>query len=342
MRLIDLRNIAEQGVYESLSTKDVESFSSSYFSVLTLGSFDGFHRGHGYLIEDLLRAKQELELEISGSDELNRKTEDIVSLVVQFDPHPREVLMGEMVSRLSSETENLTALREMGVDFLCLLTFDPQIANKTATEFIENYLIDLLGMKSLVLGYDHSFGKNRDATDTLLNELAQKHSFAFRRQSELTDEGAIISSSSIRKMIEEGKVENAAKFLGRPFQLSGEIMEGKRRGRTIGFPTANLQIDDERKILPRLGVYLVLGESKQGFKAYGMLNVGTRPTVSDEDRISIETFFFNSTENLYGSDMRLSFIKRLRDEKKFNSIEELKEQLNKDQADCISYIESLS
>jgi len=313
-------------------TKMIEQIGSdlklpSNSHCITIGNFDGVHRGHRFLVEDLVRLAKEL---------------DKKSLVILFQPHPRVVLRGEKVELLNTLEEKHNNLIDLGVDRVFVLPFTREVASKTAKEFIEEVLLKQLGMAALVLGYDHSFGKDRDASDELLNALADRHGFVFERQVAIKSNDEIISSTKIRKLVKVGLMEEALQALGRPFSISGTVVEGQKRGRTIGFPTANLSVDSENKIIPPAGVYVVKGRVKGQLEADGMLNIGVRPSFDDGEEQSIETFFFDTDMDLYGKKLHLYIYKKLRNELKFDSIEDLKNQLVKDEDDCIKYLKSLS
>jgi len=294
---------------------------------VTIGNFDGVHRGHRFLIGDLVQKSKLLKKE---------------SLVIVFHPHPREVLRGQKVDLLTSKEEKHEILSELGVDRVFVLPFTKQIASMTGRAFIEEVLLAKLGMAGLVLGYDHSFGKDRDASDELLVSMAADHEFDFERQVAIKSGESIISSTQIREFVSNGQMEEASEALGRPYSLSGTVVEGQKRGRTIGFPTANMSVANEGKIVPENGVYAVKGKVEGYFEADGMLNIGIRPSFDDGIERSIETFFFDSDIDLYGKNLSLSIYKKLRNELKFDSLEELKNQLAQDEDDCIKYLKSLS
>ena len=295
--------------------------------IITIGNFDGVHLGHRFLIDEVIQKAQAL----------GKK-----SLVIIFSPHPREVLRGQKVPLINTIDEKHQLLSDLGIDLVIVLPFTKQVASIPAKQFLEDVLIGQLGMAGLILGYDHSFGKDREASDESLAIAAAEHGFVFERQVAVKADEEIISSSKIRDLLLDGSLEKANSALGRPYSLSGTVVEGHKRGRRIGFPTANLSVGEKNKVIPGNGVYAVKGKVEGYFEADGMLNIGVRPSFDDGEERSIETFFFDSDLDLYGKELSLTIYKKLRDELKFDSLEELKNQLAQDEDDCIKYFKSLS
>lgn len=284
--------------------------------VVTIGSFDGVHKGHVKVIEGLKKCAGKWKGE---------------SVIITFDPHPREVLypFEKRPGILTSLTEKIAILNHYGVDHLIVIPFSSELAALTYSDFVRYILIDKIGMKGLVVGYDHRFGKNREGNFEVLKSLAENHHFYIEQEEALVTNEVNVSSTKIRTALELGDVALVKDFLGYYYSISGEVVHGDKIGRCLGFPTANLKVNDERKLLPASGVYAV----KVAFnnrELPGMLNVGIRPTVSNSGIIRLETYIFDFDGDLYGENITVSLIDRVRGERKFDNIQELSEQLAKD------------
>jgi riboflavin kinase / FMN adenylyltransferase len=295
-------------------------------SVVTLGTFDGVHRGHRSIIEYLLvRANQQ----------------EGPATVVTFDPHPREIVKNERMPLLTTIAERADILESLGIDRFIVLRFTEQLARMSARAFVEEVLVGAIGMQEIVIGYDHAFGRNREGDAGLLRTMGPRHHFKVDVIPAQVVDQHVVSSSKIRRALEEGRLEDANAMLGRPYRLSGEVITGDRRGRTIGFPTANLRLADDRKIVPAFGVYAVSAESDAYPETFfGMMNIGTRPTVDGRSR-SLEVNLFGFEGDLYGRELHVEFLGRLRDERRFDSLEGLRQQLQEDRARCKALLESL-
>jgi riboflavin kinase/FMN adenylyltransferase len=291
----------------------IQDFSTGKKTVFTLGTFDGVHIGHTKIIERLLN---------SSSDEEQ-------SLVLTFFPHPRMVLQKESdIKLLNTIEERIQLLEKAGLQNLIVHPFDQAFSRLTANEFVKNILVDIFNVKKIIIGHDHRFGRNRTANIEDLIRFGQEYDFQVEQISAQEIDAVSISSTKIRNALLEGKIELANEYLGYNYFFSGVVIHGKKRGRTIGFPTANLKIEESYKLIPGKGVYAV--KCKIGTQnVNGMLNIGTNPTVEGEG-ISIEVHLFNFDEDLYGQKITLELIKRIRDEQKFASVDDLKMQLSKD------------
>lgn len=291
----------------------IHDFSTGKKTVFTLGTFDGVHIGHTKIIERLLN---------SSSDEEQ-------SLVLTFFPHPRMVLQKESdIKLLNTIEERIQLLEKAGLQNLIVHPFDQAFSRLTAKEFVKNILVDIFNVKKIIIGHDHRFGRNRTANIEDLIRFGQEYDFQVEQISAQEIDAVSISSTKIRNALLEGKIELANEYLGYNYFFSGVVIHGKKRGRTIGFPTANLKIEESYKLIPGKGVYAV--KCKIGTQnVNGMLNIGTNPTVEGEG-ISIEVHLFNFDEDLYGQKITLELIKRIRDEQKFASVDDLKMQLSKD------------
>lgn len=298
-------------IYTSL-----EQFKNVNNPVLTTGTFDGVHLGHKKILRQLRLA----------ADQLGGET-----VLFTFHPHPRMVLFPDAhnLKLLNTEKEKIEQLEKAGLQHLILFPFTLEFSRLSATEFIRDILVNQLKVKKLVIGYDHHFGRNREGSAENLKELAPIYKFDFEEIPVQILDDVNISSTKIRRAIEQGDVKTAQKFLGYAFPLNGVVAHGDKRGRTIGFPTANLKIEDNTKLLPGNGVYAVkvqhLGNSYKG-----MMNVGVKPTIGEQKNISIEVNIFDFQEEIYDQRLKVELIDWIRDEKKFSSIDELKQQLEAD------------
>ena len=297
-------------------------------SVATVGTFDGVHRGHQAII-DYLIARAEKQ---SGR-----------STVVSFDPHPREVVHGDPVSLLTTVDERASLLEEHGLDRFVVIPFTEDFAQLSAVDYVEKILLERIGLKEIVVGYDHRFGRDREGDRDLLEKLGSKHGFSVDVIPAQDVDDDVVSSSRIRSLLdEEGKVEEAATHLGRCYMLRGTVERGAGRGRKIGYPTANLAISDQRKLIPKIGVYatLVEIEGRPG-RHGGMMNIGRRPTFDEMD-VTVEVHLLDFEGDLYGETLTVEFLRRLRDEQKFESVDALAMQLSEDETHCKKVIRSLA
>lgn len=291
--------------------------------VVTIGSFDGVHKGHVQVIESMKRVAGRLKGE---------------TVIISFEPHPREVLypMEKRPGILTTLEEKKEILEAFVVDHLVVLPFTRALAELEYADFVRDILVDKMGIKGLVIGYDHRFGKNREGTFDKLKELSAKYQF-YLEQEEVYEENQInISSTKIRNALQVGDIARVNDFLGYAYTLSGKVVSGDKIGRTMGFPTANIELNDERKLLPAPGVYAVKVFVDR--KVYqGMLNIGVRPTVSCSGVVRIEVNIFDFCADIYGQEIQISLMDRIRGERKFNDINELQEQLTQDRKTVLAY-----
>jgi riboflavin kinase/FMN adenylyltransferase len=281
--------------------------------VLTLGNFDGVHLGHQKIFQQLnKRASQ------TGGQ----------SVVFTFIPHPVQVLKPQKVLPIITLfEEKVQLIAGLGIDFLVCATFDKAFANLTAAEFVEKVLCDTLGVRSVFVGYDYVFGRGREGDINYLKKIAKQRDFSVEIIDPVFLDGQIVSSSRIRQLVQEGDMPLTTRMLGRNFSVTGTVVEGKRRGKELGFPTANLKLKND--LFPKQGVYATNIELDG--KAYkGMTNIGTNPTFKD-GVLSIETYIFDFNRDCYGEELKVFFVERLRDEKAFRSPEELIAQLKDDE-----------
>ncbi len=284
-------------------------------SVVTIGTFDGLHLGHQQIISKVIKVAEEKKL---------------TSVVVTFDPHPRAVVSKDYnMQLLATLDEKKILFEELKIDNLFVINFTLEFAKISSDEFVKNYLIDKLNAKHVVIGYDHKFGKNRNGDKSTLKEFGIKYGFDVTCMDEFQSEGDTISSTVIRNLLQTGEVDTANSYLGRNYSFFGKVVEGAKRGREIGFPTANIEIDNPYKLVPANGVYIVKA-SLDNQSLYGIMNIGIRPTFENENNKVIEMHIFDFNKNIYGKEIKIEFIKRIRSEKKFNSKEELINQITKD------------
>lgn len=285
--------------------------------IATIGFFDGVHIGHCHLINMLKKVARERGVE---------------SCVITFDRHPRQVVQPEWCPEMLTTLEEKTQLlKATGIDRCEVLHFDREMANQSAHDFMQHTLKEKMGVSILVTGYDNRFGHNRSEGFEDYVRYGKEIGIEVIKGEELTDGSNNVSSSSIRRMLKEGRIENATRCLGREYQLTGTVVGGEHIGRTIGFPTANIRPNDSSKLIPANGVYAVDVWSQAGDinRERAMLNIGTRPTFNGT-ATTIEVHIPHFAGNLYGSTLSIAFLRKIREERKFDSPEALVEQLNKD------------
>ncbi|HAQ19394.1 MAG TPA: riboflavin biosynthesis protein RibF [Prolixibacteraceae bacterium] len=307
--------------------RDLNSFQAKN-PVLTIGTFDGVHLGHRKIIDRLC----DLARKMNGE-----------SVIFTFDPHPRKVVAPDESSLriLTTLDEKIELFEQSGIDHLIIYPFTAEFSQLSYQQFVEDILVGQIHTKYLVVGYDHKFGKNRQGNFEFLKNCAARLDFQIEKLDVLLMNESSVSSTKIREAIQRGDVETANAFLGYPFTLHGKVVEGQKLGRKIQFPTANVAASDPDKIIPGFGVYAVQ-VNVQGQWYQGMLNIGNRPTVNNNaDHRSIEVHIFDFEADIYDLPIELMFFKKLREEQKFNSLEDLKYQLEKDKVDTLFYFQSV-
>ena len=302
-------------IYQQLT-----DFHPPHFSVVTSGTFDGVHLGH----QKILRRLQELATRKQGE-----------TVLLTYWPHPRLILQpkDKSLRLLTSLSEKVKLLEGMGVDHLIILPFTKELSQMSSEEFIRDILVDKIQTKTLVIGYDHKFGKNREGSFEYLQSHSHLFGFAIEEISRQDVDDLGVSSTKIRTALAQGDITTANKYLGRPYDLSGQVVKGQQIGRSIGFPTANIQIADNYKLLPRDGAYAVHADVNS-IRYKAILNIGDRPTV-DGDQKTIEAHLIDFEGDLYGQELRIYFQEFLREEKKFESLYALKNQLAVDRERAI-------
>lgn len=298
----------------------IDKFEKISNAVVTSGTFDGVHIGHQTILNRL--------------NEVAKKTNG-ESVLLTFFPHPRMVLQEDAELKLLNTIEEKTELLEKaGVQHLIIHPFTKEFSRTSSLEFVRDILVNQIGTKKLVIGYDHHFGRNREGSFEHLKEFGPVYGFDVEEISAQDIDNVNVSSTKIRKALVAGDVKTANSYLGHTFQLSGIVVHGKQIGRELGYPTANVDLQNNYKLIPANGVYAVTAKVN-GNSFEGMLNIGTRPTIDDNDgELSIEVNLFNFNEDIYGESISLSLIERIRDEKKFENKEELIAEMEKDQVKC--------
>jgi riboflavin kinase/FMN adenylyltransferase len=291
-------------------------------SVITIGTFDGVHIGHQKIIERLVKVGQNKSLE---------------SLVLTFFPHPRMVLHKEAnIKLLNTIDERKELLSKLNLNALVVKTFNMDFANLSARDYVKSILVDELNAKYIIIGYDHHFGKNRSANINDLKAFGKEFGFEVEEISAQDIKDVSVSSTKIRNAISNGDIKTANLYLGSPYFITGRVIQGKGLGKQIQFPTANIHIEEDYKLIPKQGVYVVKSIIND-VPVYGMMNIGVNPTVNGVKQ-SIEVHFFNLDEDLYGDILKISVLNRLRDERKFESLALLQDQLKLDQEHALKFI----
>ena len=297
----------------------IEDFPSDVNTIVTIGTFDGVHKGHQIIINRIneIAKKQALE-----------------SVVLTFDPHPRHVIYpdDQELRLIHTLEEKIEALSKTGVQNLVLHKFTKEFSRTESVNFIRDFLVTKLNMKYMVVGFDHHFGKNRQGTFDNLIELSDAYGFKIEKIKPQNIGEVTISSTKIRNAILEGDCKKANAYLSANFSITGKVVQGNKIGSSIGYPTANIEIENQWKILPKNGVYAVKIALKNQ-EYFGMLNLGNRPSISD-DSFAIEVHLFDFNAIIYNEELKIEFIQRIRDEQQFSDLEKLKSQLKIDAINC--------
>lgn len=305
-----------------VTVQSISKYDERHPTAITIGTFDGVHIGHRKILERLIK---------------NAATLKLRSTVLTFFPHPRMVLQKDAdIKLLNTIGEKTKILRELGLDQLIIHPFTKAFSRLSATEFVRDILVNDLKTKKIIIGYDHRFGRNRNANITDLRAFGSILDFDVEEIPAQEIDEVSVSSTKIRKALEEGDIATANTYLGYHYMLTGTIQKGKGLGRQINFPTANLHIKETYKLVPKNGVYVV--QSNLFDKTvYGMMNIGYNPTVAGKDK-STEIHFFDFNQDLYGKEIQIDILHRIRDEHKFESVDALKRQLQKDKETSLSLI----
>ena len=295
-------------------------------SVVTVGTFDGVHRAHQEIVREVVhRARR-----VQGR-----------SVVVTFDPHPKEVVgkFAEPIHVLTTIDERIALLDALQVDVLLVIKFTLEFSQQSSHEFYERYLVHGTGVSEVVVGYDHKFGSNRQGGTEELVRMGKEFDFSVFTFHPYAVNGEIVSSTQVRRALAAGDVAKAEVFLGRPYSFNGSVVKGDGRGKAIGYPTANIALESNVKMVPANGVYVVIIEIDRE-KFYGMMNIGVRPTVTQTLQRTIEAHVFDFERDIYGSRLTVHFVHRLRDEQRFASLQELTGQLRRDKEISLQLLEN--
>ncbi len=302
---------------------NIEKFKDVKNPIVTTGTFDGVHLGHQKIISRLKDVA---------------KNENGETVLLTFYPHPRMVLFPDdnELKLLNTQEEKINLLEHYGVDHLIIYPFTKEFSRLTSVEFVRNILVNHIHTKRLVIGYNHHFGRNREGSFEHLKEYGPLYGFEVEEIPAKDIDSIEVSSTKIRKALQSGDVETAATYLGHAYSLTGKVVKGQQLGRTMGYPTANIVVENKYKLIPADGVYAVKVKHK-GKLFGGMLNIGNNPTIVGKGR-SIEVNIFDFNEDIYGDDATIYFIKRLRDELKFNGLDELKNALASDKQNTLKIL----
>ena len=303
--------------------QNISNFSTSEKTYVTIGTFDGVHFGHQIIEKLVLEAKK-----------ANRK-----SVLLTFFPHPRMVLQKDnSLELINTIEERAELLKKTGLDYLIIHPFSKEFSRMTALEFVRNILVNQLNISKLIIGYDHHFGKNREGNIVQLTEYSHLYDFKVEEIPAQDIDDVSVSSTKIRRALAEGNIETANNYLGYNFMLSGTVVNGKKLGGKIGYPTANINVKEAYKLIPKTGVYVVKSTIDKKV-VFGIMNIGNRPTV-DGSYQTIEVHFLDFNNDLYNQNLTIELLYFLRDEEKFSSIETLIVQIKKDEQTARDFIKS--
>ena len=296
-------------------------------TIITLGTFDGIHLGHKEIIEAVVQKATEF----GGR-----------SLLITFSPHPRKVIPGgNKIKLLSTLSEKKKIIETFGMDNLLVIQFTKEFSQQTPEEFVDKYLINGIGVKEIVIGYDHHFGKGRGGDIEILKKKGEEIGFGVTAVPEYKIDDIIVSSTKIRKALIAGDIVNANKMLGRFYSFEGVVVPGDKRGRELGFPTANLLVENEDKLLPATGIYAaecIVEEKKHN----ALLSIGSRPTFHEAGEIIPEVYIIDFNKQIYNQTVRVNVVDRIRGEEKFSSAEELVKQMKKDKETGLKILKQIN
>jgi riboflavin kinase/FMN adenylyltransferase len=305
-----------------LKSNKKEHLTAKSAKIITIGTFDGIHIGHQKILKQVVKLAEK---------------QGCTSAVLTLFPHPRMVLQkNNTIKLLNTIDERVEILKSFGIRSVIVKEFTIQFANLSAEDYVKTILVDELNTQQIIIGYDHHFGKNRSANINDLKKFAKTYNFKVEEISAQDIKDVTVSSTKIRNALDLGKVDLANTYLGYNYFITGNVVKGRGIGRTLDFPTANIYIKESYKLIPNDGVYVVKSKIEDKI-FYGMLNIGTNPTVSGKKR-SIEVHFFNFDKNIYDKKLKIEFLKRLRSEQKFENLDALKTQLQIDRQNALAYI----
>lgn len=301
-----------------------KNFTAKKKSVVTIGTFDGVHIGHQKILEQLVSTA---------------KNNNANSVLLTFFPHPRMVLQKDnSIKLINTIEERIEILKETGLDYLIIHPFDKDFSRLTALDFIREVLVSHLDTSKLIIGYDHRFGKNREGNFEQLQEFGEMYDFEVLEIPAQDINNISISSTKVRNALLDSDIKKANRYLGYNFSIKGKVVSGKQLGNTIGYPTANIKVFEDYKLIPKKGAYLVKSTIENEV-VYGMMNIGIRPTVNGTNE-TIEIHFFNFNKNIYNETLSIEILDFLREEQKFESVKALQEQLHQDKLKSLELIES--
>lgn len=305
----------------------IKDLTKNKNTILTLGTFDGIHPGHLKIIDKLVACSKE---------------KGCRNVVITFYPHPRTVLGNDnSVKMLTTQEEKINLLEKHGVENLLIINFTKEFASLSAEDFIYDYLINGIGLSEIVLGHDHHFGKGRKGNVELLKQIGAKEDFIVTTAEAFLIDGEVISSTKIRNAVSDGDIAKANKLLGRNYSFSGIVVGGDKRGRELGFPTANIKLTSQEKLLPASGIYAVK-VFVENENHIGLLSIGNRPTFYSEGELVTEVYIYDFNREIYDKDFTVELVERLRGEEKFNSAGELINQMNKDKESGLKIFNKLN
>ncbi|MFC1554108.1 bifunctional riboflavin kinase/FAD synthetase [candidate division KSB1 bacterium] len=305
---------------------NLDDYRKKSDSVITVGTFDGIHIGHAAILKRVIDYSKE---------------NNLTSTIVTFYPHPRLVVKqknGRAVKLIYTIDEKIEVLREYEIDRLLVIPFTREFSQTSPESFVSEILCKKLGLKCLIIGHDHGFGKNREGSIEFLKKFEKECKFDIFVQEPITNDLGVISSSLIRDLLENGDIKKANRCLNRPFFITGQVIHGDKRGRILNYPTANIKIENKDKCIPGNGVYVVKIDI-EGDSHFGVMNIGVRPTF-DKSEKTLEIHILDFSQEIYGTELKVSFLDKLRDEKKFNSADILKSQIDSDIVDAMNIIKN--
>ncbi|AFH48354.1 Riboflavin kinase [Ignavibacterium album JCM 16511] len=305
---------------------DIDEIKFDKNTVLTLGTFDGIHSGHQEIISRVIDCSEK---------------ENLRNLVITFHPHPRKVINPELnLKLLTTSDEQIKIFEQLGVKNLLIINFTKEFSQLTPEKFIKDFLVDKIGIRKIVIGYDHHFGKSRGGDVEFLISSGKKYDFGVIQIPPFLIDNEPVSSTKIRAAIENGQIDKANRMLGRTYSFSGIVIEGDKRGRELGYPTANIKLNDTDKLLPQIGIYAVMVELN-GMNYKALLSIGKRPTFYNDGAVIPEVYIYDFNNDIYGQNIKVSVIQKLRGEEKFNSAEELIKQMNLDKENGLKVLNQI-
>jgi len=308
--------------------KGTDALPELHKAVLTIGTFDGVHQGHKTILDSVVAYARR----IGGQ-----------SVLITFDPHPRKLIFpDEPLKLLHTLDEKLALIDAAGIDIVVVVPFTQLFSRLSAQEYIEHFLVDKFHPAAIIIGYDHHFGHDRSGDIRMLRACAARYRFEVIEIPVHLIEAAAVSSTQIRNALSQGRVGDAADMLGQWYSISGHIVHGAQLGRTIGYPTANILLDQADKLVPPIGVYAVLAQPERGRIYPAMMSIGYNPTVTDDRSVKIEVHLFDFNEDLYGRQLTVFFVQRMRDEERFASLDDLILQLHKDKEESQKILSGLT